>query len=61
MAVDSVGWFIGTLHSMLGHDATAAFLGQPSGSKDACALCRFERGQISKAEAEAYLMGRGEA
>ena len=36
--MDPIGWYIATLHSLLGHDKTAAVLGQPAGGKDQCVI-----------------------
>jgi hypothetical protein len=41
--LDPIGWFIGTLHQLLGHDAAAAVIGASSGNKAACLLCRYDR------------------
>lgn len=41
--MDTIGWFITTLHEMIGHDKTAAVIGQPPGDKSACVICRYER------------------
>jgi hypothetical protein len=41
--MDGIGWFIGTLHELIGHDAAAAVMGASSGDKDACLLCQYER------------------
>jgi hypothetical protein len=56
-ALDPVGALIGNLHHMIGHDATAAFLGQPSGDKARCVLCRYERGEATRDEAAQALAG----
>lgn len=40
--MDGIGWFIATLHGLLGHDKTAAFLGQPAGNPDDCLICQYE-------------------
>ena len=40
--MDHAGWFIATMHQMLGHDKTAAFLGQPAGNRDDCVICQYE-------------------
>ena len=40
--MDPIGWYIATLHSLLGHDKTAAVLGQPAGGKDQCVICLYE-------------------
>lgn len=41
--MDSIGLFIANLHGLIGHDKTAAFIGQPSGDRDNCVLCQYER------------------
>ena len=41
--MDTIGWFIATLHEMIGHDKTAAVIGQPPGDKAACVICRYEQ------------------
>jgi hypothetical protein len=41
--MDPIGWFIATLHQMLGHDKAAAVAGQPPGDKSACVICAYER------------------
>jgi len=41
--MDTIAWFIATLHSMLGHDKAAAYMNVPAGSKDDCMLCAYER------------------
>jgi hypothetical protein len=41
--MDSIGWFIGTLHQLIGHDAAAAMIGASSGDKHDCLLCQYER------------------
>jgi hypothetical protein len=46
--MDTIGWFIATLHQMLGHTAAARFLGQPVGDQTACILCRYENGHASR-------------
>ena len=40
--MDPIGWFIATLHQLLGHDKAAAYLGQPPGNRDDCILCAYE-------------------
>lgn len=42
--MDVIGWFIGNLHQLLGHEKTAQVLGVEAGDKAECLLCRFERG-----------------
>ena len=41
--MDTIGWFIATLHGLLGHDQAAAFMGVPAGEKSECVLCEYER------------------
>lgn len=41
--MDSIGWFIATLHQMIGHDKTAVVIGALPGSQDKCLICRYER------------------
>jgi hypothetical protein len=40
--LDTVGWFIVTLHQLLGHRGAAAVLGEPQGDVRQCILCRYE-------------------
>ena len=41
--MDAIGWFVATLHDLIGHDPAAAFIGQPPGDRDDCLLCRHQR------------------
>lgn len=41
--MDTIAWFIATLHSIIGHDKTARVIGQSAGDKDVCILCCYER------------------
>jgi hypothetical protein len=41
--MDAIGWYIATLHQLLGHDKAAAVLDVPPGDKTACVICRYER------------------
>jgi hypothetical protein len=41
--MDAVGWYIATIHDLMGHDTAAAFIGAPAGDKSQCAICRYER------------------
>jgi hypothetical protein len=41
--LDTIGWFIATLHGQLGHDKGAAVLGQPPGDRSQCVICAWER------------------
>lgn len=38
--MDVIGWYIATLHDLLGHDKAAACLGVPPGDREACLLCK---------------------
>jgi hypothetical protein len=40
--LDTIGWFIATLHSRLGHDKAAAVIGVSPGDKSACLICQYE-------------------
>jgi hypothetical protein len=40
--MDPIGWYIATLHSLIGHDKTAVVLGQSAGDKDQCVICLYE-------------------
>jgi hypothetical protein len=55
--MDIVGWFIVTLHQMLGHNKAAAVIGCPPYNRNACILCRYERGEATKADVEAAIGG----
>jgi hypothetical protein len=46
--MDTVGWYIATLHQMLGHDKTAAALGEAPYNKNTCILCLYEKGEATK-------------
>mgnify|MGYP001033338278 CR=1 FL=1 len=48
--MDTIGWFIATLHQMLGHDKAAAFLGEPPLDKRMCILCMYEKGLATQDE-----------
>jgi hypothetical protein len=52
---DGLDWYICTLHEMLGHNSTAAYLGQPPGDRDQCILCQFEAGKVTRADVERQL------
>lgn len=41
--MDTIGWFIATLHDLIGHDQAAAVIGVPSGDKASCLLCKHQR------------------
>ena len=58
--MDTVGWFIATLHQMLGHRAAGVYLGMPyeEGEERDCLLCKYEKGEATKDEVEEAI-GRG--
>lgn len=42
-APDAIGWYVATMHQLLGHDKAAAALGVPAGDEGACLICACER------------------
>jgi hypothetical protein len=40
--MDAIGWFIATLHQVLGHAKAAAVIGSPPGDSSQCVICAFE-------------------
>lgn len=40
--MDPVGWFIATLHNLIGHEQAAAVIGGAMGDRGACLLCGYE-------------------
>ena len=52
--MNTISWFLATMHQFLGHDKTAAYIGAPAGDKRDCILCWFEAGQASREQVEAY-------
>jgi hypothetical protein len=48
--MDTIGWFIATLHQLLGHHKCAAFLGEHPLDPGLCILCQYEKGEATKAE-----------
>lgn len=53
-ALTPVGWFIANLHGLLGHDKTAAFLGQPIGDRSDCLICTYERERTPESKQAVY-------
>jgi hypothetical protein len=47
--LDIFGWFIATMHDLIGHDKTAAFIDQPAGNRDACLICTYDRERTEEA------------
>jgi hypothetical protein len=43
VTLDNIGWFIATLHQLIGHDKAAQVLGQPVGDKECCLICIYEQ------------------
>jgi hypothetical protein len=45
--MDTIGWFIATLHQMHGHDKAAAVLGMPIAppgkTREDCLICQHEK------------------
>jgi hypothetical protein len=52
--MDNISWFLATMHQAIGHDKTAAYIGQPPGDKRDCIVCWFEAGQVTREQVEAY-------
>lgn len=40
--MDPIGWFIASLHQLIGHDKTAAVINEPPGDKSQCVMCIYE-------------------
>jgi len=45
--LDSIGWFIVTMHQLIGHDKTAVVIGVDTGDKAACIICLYEAGKAT--------------
>lgn len=43
MEMDIICYYLALLHNLIGHDKTAAVIGQPAGDKTKCMLCTYER------------------
>lgn len=41
--MDAIGWYIATMHALLGHDKAADAIGQDRGDKDKCVICAYEQ------------------
>ncbi len=41
--MDLIGWYLATMHSIVGHDTTARFIGAPTGDRAECVICRYDR------------------
>jgi hypothetical protein len=55
--MDTVGWYICTLHQMLGHRTAARILGEPVGDMAQCVLCRYEKGEATREDVERQVGG----
>lgn len=53
--MDPIGYYIATLHGLLGHDKAAAVVGEPPYNKNTCILCLYERGKASQDEVVAAI------
>lgn len=47
--LDTAGWFICTLHQMLGHEKARIVIGGEPGDPAQCILCQYEKGEVEKA------------
>jgi hypothetical protein len=58
--MDTVGWYIATLHQILGHRTAARVLGQEviEGEQADCILCRYENGTATREEVERQIGGQ---
>jgi hypothetical protein len=41
--MDTIGWYIATMHSILGHDTTARVIGAAPGDRADCVICQYDR------------------
>lgn len=41
--MDTIGWFIATSHSLLGHDVMQRLIGGPVLDKRTCLICLYEQ------------------
>lgn len=41
--MDAIGWYVATMHSLLGHDKAALALGAPPGDQRECVICAYEQ------------------
>lgn len=53
--MDIMGWYIATMHQLLGHDKAAAAMGVPPYNKNTCILCLYERGEATRDEVIAQI------
>jgi hypothetical protein len=52
--MDTISWFLATMHQAIGHDKTAAYIGAAPGDKNECILCWYEAGRLSRNDVEAW-------
>lgn len=48
--LDTIAWFICTLHQAVGHRASETFLGEPERDMATCILCAYDRGEATRAD-----------
>lgn len=41
--MDAIGWYVATMHSLLGHAKAAAAMGVPAGDEGECVICAYEQ------------------
>jgi hypothetical protein len=41
--MDAIGWFLATIHGLLGHQGASRYLGITPGDPRHCSLCQYER------------------
>lgn len=52
--MDTISWFLATLHQAIGHDKTAAYIGSAPGDKRSCILCWHEAGKATRDDVQAW-------
>ena len=59
--LDHIGWYIATLHQLLGHDKAAVVLGQDPGNREGCLICAHEAAPTGESRAAVIAaIGTGE-
>ena len=56
--LDSFGWFIWTMHQLLGHQKASVAIGVDPGDEEECTLCLFDRGEADIYDVIRALSGR---
>ena len=49
-AMDTIGWYLATLHQLVGHDKARQIVNGIDGDPKFCILCQYEKGAASKAD-----------